>query len=1458
MSRRVDLVAWILAIAALRTSLWIPLRCTLLVFFSQWMVALGDSVHAGESDGSWPTFRHDQHRSGRTQTHLKPKLLRLAWQWKSPLPPAPAWPDSARWDAYAKLSGLRSMRDYDPVFHPVATLDQVIVPSNADDTVRCFSMSDGDLIWSVTADGPIRVAPSIDTESGAVYFGSDDGCVYSVSLANGDVRWKRELQPGTGSFVNDGRLCSRQPVRTGVIIDREQDCVIAGCGIFPWKNAAVFALDRQTGEVSWHRDLGTGWTVEGAMLLSGEHLVAPQGRSPPQLFDRQTGKPAGALSGGGGSFVLLTDDDEILHGPGNKQGWITESDASSRQKVASFPGGSSVVVSEAVSYLLTPEGLSALDRDSQQTKWQVQFRRPQELVATADSLIVGGDGYVAALNATDGSLLWAEAVEGKAIGLAVATENLIASTDSGSLYVFSSESRTDTETSPKEPGNRGDTTTMPASVLERVGYGMERIEVEAPAAGIPVNPEVIAADDLLHHWYLFANHADQKSNVGASDLEGAQTPQTLVRSSRSNGLPLRLPRKSQFVQVGAEHALVLEEGVSATIASDYSKANLPEKEISFFATVRVDRTQAWGGLLSAMQDNGSYEKGWILGFRGNKFGCAINGQGGPDKLTWVTSPDPIQAGRWYDVVGTYDGESLKLYLNGELVASSGEQRGTIQYPNQSGFEFGAYKDADEYFPTQGRINEAGVCSRALGGDEVARRFRARQSQIGASWFAPRETATVETDPILENDATYEVAMGPELQFIEPGVAQVTWITESDVKCELELQGGLGISAQAAADSGVDGSHRWRIRGLGRNELVTFRINTGDGRKSRLFECDAHFDYTRPQRESLVTEAQNALSTEFWDQLPIRQERGFALVLGNSSGDELAAALGAASEFDVVEILPEEGLVEQRRQALLKHGGYGRPHTVLPMEQVSRFPRDFANLVVINADVGLLAEAVEMGAVALLRQITRAVKPGGYLLVRDRKGLGTIEAWLAANPRLERLEQGVRSGEQLFQLVRRRPAEGSSAWTHMYGNPDNTAFAGEALQDADSAEDLELTWCGRPGPRYQSDRGNRKPSPLAAGGRLYLQGLHRLLALDAHNGTILWNHELPELERFNVPRDCSNWCADEDHLFVAMRDRCRVIEGATGQTLVDHPVWNPTDREMEWGFVVRYDQLLIGSCVQAGSCFTGFWGGEHWYDCKDGEHAKKVCSDALFAQDPISGQNKWTYGGGLIVNPTIAVGDGRIVFAECRSTKLLAGKSRRLDGDEFWASLYLVALDVATGEKVWEQAAKPLPGVTAFYGVLADGQYLMQSSHGGEFALYSMRASDGKMHWRGKYAWEVDHHGKHLSRPAIMGNKLFLRPFTIDLSSGNVLAKQFPTGHQCGTYTASKNALFLRAGSLAMWDGKSTAATRWNRLRPDCWISTIPAEGMLLSPEGGGGCSCGGWIETSMAFAPAFDRGEGAR
>ena len=53
----------------------------------------------------------------------------------------------------------------------------------------------------------------------------------------------------------------------------------------------------------------------------------------------------------------------------------------------------------------------------------------------------------------------------------------------------------------------------------------------------------------------------------------------------------------------------------------------------------------------------------------------------------------------------------------------------------------------------------------------------------------------------------------------------------------------------------------------------------------------------------------------------------------------------------------------------------------------------------------------------------------------------------------------------------------------------------------------------------------------------------------------------------------------------------------------------------------------------------------------------------------------------------------------------------------------------------------------------------------------------------------------------------------------------------------------------MWDSATGQVSSWYNLRPSCWLSVIAAGGVLLAPEGGGGCSCGNWLEASVGFVP---------
>ena len=162
--------------------------------------------------------------------------------------------------------------------------------------------------------------------------------------------------------------------------------------------------------------------------------------------------------------------------------------------------------------------------------------------------------------------------------------------------------------------------------------------------------------------------------------------------------------------------------------------------------------------------------------------------------------------------------------------------------------------------------------------------------------------------------------------------------------------------------------------------------------------------------------------------------------------------------------------------------------------------------------------------------------------------------------------------------------------------------------------------------------------------------------------------------------------------------------------------------------------------------------------------------------------------------------------------------------------------------------KVVHGTVVVYMALSDGRLVLVSSTNRKYHVYAFDASQGSPLWNKSVNWLSDNHGGHMSRPAIVGDTLYVRPHVFEMTTGKLLPIKMPKGG-CGTYSCTSNSIFFRDGTVKMWDRRGGKTTTWNRLRPDCWLSTIAAGGMLLAPEGGGGCSCGKWMETSIGFIP---------
>ena len=202
-----------------------------------------------------------------------------------------AWPNESR-------------LHFDACYEPVVAGKLLLLGSPNDGSVTAFKTEDGGVQWKFYSDGPVRFAPAV--WKGKVYFGSDDGWLYCLALQDGKLVWKSRVAPDDRPerwHLGNNRLISFWPVRGGPAL--ADGTVYAGAGIWPTMGVYVVAIDAQTGELRWRNaDVGhlekiridhnifrpTGLSPQGYLVVAGDKLLVPNGRSMPALLERSTGK----------------------------------------------------------------------------------------------------------------------------------------------------------------------------------------------------------------------------------------------------------------------------------------------------------------------------------------------------------------------------------------------------------------------------------------------------------------------------------------------------------------------------------------------------------------------------------------------------------------------------------------------------------------------------------------------------------------------------------------------------------------------------------------------------------------------------------------------------------------------------------------------------------------------------------------------------------------------------------------------------------------------------------------------------------------------------------------------------------------------------------------------------------------------------------------------------------------
>jgi len=355
-------------------------------------------------------------------------------------------------------------------------------------------------------------------------------------------------------------------------------------------------------------------------------------------------------------------------------------------------------------------------------------------------------------------------------------------------------------------------------------------------------------------------------------------------------------------------------------------------------------------------------------------------------------------------------------------------------------------------------------------------------------------------------------------------------------------------------------------------------------------------------ESAIAEFQNE-SKEQGPRAPwMGFANGYCADLGCGDG-ALACELAIRSGMKVYAIDSDPAMVEKARERARTAGLYGTRVTVLLRDPTnSGLPNAFADLVVSG-------RAVSTGeAPCSATELERILRPYG--------GMAYF-------------------GEE-HVMVRGIP-ENVGEWTHQYCTPANPACS----EDTVARSPLELLWF-RDCDFEMPSRHGRGHVPLFTGGRLFVEGLHGLRAVNGYNGRTLWEYPLPGIQTafdqehlVGTAATNSNFCTDGAYIYIHTPQTCLVLDAATGRKQTEYTVPGGG----VWGYIAVEDGILFGSEADTGHIVK-------WAYQRSDMKNLYTQSKRFFALDARTGELKWTYEPEhSIRHNAIAIGAGKVFLID---------------------------------------------------------------------------------------------------------------------------------------------------------------------------------------------------------------------
>jgi outer membrane protein assembly factor BamB len=577
--------------------------------------------------------------------------------------------------------------------------------------------------------------------------------------------------------------------------------------------------------------------------------------------------------------------------------------------------------------------------------------------------------------------------------------------------------------------------------------------------------------------------------------------------------------------------------------------------------------------------------------------------------------------------------------------------------------------------------------------------------------------------------------------------------------------------------------------------------------------------------------------------------GYVLVWGGVS-EEFVGELLRSSRLRVVVVEPDAQAADKLRTRLSAAGLAGeRASVIVPEADGIELPPYFASLVLVDS---LPPESDARNA--LLANLYTSLRPFGgamCLPVGSDESKQFVEAAKALN-----LEQAAwkSAGEQTL-VVREGALPGSADWTHEHADASNTRVS----KDSRVKAPLGLLWFGGAGNEAILPRHGHGPQPQVVDGRLFIEGMDLIRAIDIYTGRVLWEASLPGVgDLYNntahqpgANSSGTNYVAARDGLYVALGNACVVLDPATGERIAEHrlPVPAGGKEPPKWGYISVFEDYLIGG---SDPLFNPDLASAR------GENDNHSFSRGLTVLDRTSGKVLWsaTAKSGFRHN-AICIGGGRLYAIDRMSGPELARLKRR--GEESPHKPRLIAFDLASGKELWS-TEQDVFGTWLSYS--AERDLLVEAGR-----VASDTISDEPKGMRvypaagGASLWE----NKSYTGPAMIHHDTILMAGkACDLLTGALRMREHPlTGESvewrwsrnygCNTPMASENLLTFRSGAAGYFDLCTDGGTgNFGGFRSSCSNNLVVAGGVLTAPDYTRTCVCSYQNQTSIALVPTAE------